>query len=326
LRTPRYVTCFSTITFGADFQNKRYFFDLKYVDAYFWQVMAFDVLEGRPFGKPEVQSRQQVAVITDKVRKKLFGGRPALHQYLEVNGVKYRVGAVVKNAPMWSVATADVWVPLTTDGRVEPAGSLSGNYSAILLAHSRADFDGIRSELGSTVRRIALPKEYDQLKVFVNSSVERLAKGRNADEARTGVFMTVIVTLLVLFMAMPAINLININNGRIAERASEIGVRKAFGATSAALLKQFVVENLMITLAGGLLGIVLSALCTNLLLGFVETLDPLRDQDGGGFQLSGLVLGYSLLACMVFGLLSGVYPAYRMSKLNVIDALKDNKL
>ena len=64
--------------------------------------------------------------------------------------------------------------------------------------------------------------------------------------------------LALLFVLLPTVNLVNINVSRIMERASEIGVRKAFGASARTLVGQFIVENVLLTLIGGLIGLVLS--------------------------------------------------------------------
>jgi putative ABC transport system permease protein len=120
---------------------------------------------------------------------------------------------------------------------------------------------------------------------------------------------------MALFMLLPALSLVNINSSRIRERSSEIGVRKAFGATSGALVRQFLVENIFLTLLGGVLGLALAAGALHLinrsgLIAYTE------------FGLNGRVFGGAVLAVLVFGILSGVYPAYKMSKLQAVKALK----
>jgi putative ABC transport system permease protein len=102
------------------------------------------------------------------------------------------------------------------------------------------------------------------------------------------------------------------------ERASEIGVRKAFGASSRTLVGQFIVENVMLTLAGGLVGFVLS--------GFV--LDAMNRS--GGFPYAQLTLNvrifvYGVALATVFGVISGVYPAWRMSRLHPAQALRGGR-
>jgi putative ABC transport system permease protein len=118
-----------------------------------------------------------------------------------------------------------------------------------------------------------------------------------------------------LFMLLPALNLVNINVSRTLERAAEIGVRKAFGATAGRLAGQFLVENMLLTLLGGLLGLALAAAVLHLLNG--SHFIPYAQ-----LALSGRVFGVGLGLALVFGLFSGAYPAYKMSKLPAIKALK----
>jgi putative ABC transport system permease protein len=118
-----------------------------------------------------------------------------------------------------------------------------------------------------------------------------------------------------MFMGLPAINLVNVNVSRILERASEIGVRKAFGAPSRALLWQFIIENIFITFIGGVIALALSFLIISMI------------NASGWIAYADLVINFkvfliSILVCLLFGLLSGVLPAFRMSKLKIVDALK----
>jgi putative ABC transport system permease protein len=101
------------------------------------------------------------------------------------------------------------------------------------------------------------------------------------------------------------------------ERSSEIGVRKAFGASSRTLVYQFIVENLILTLIGGLIGIVLTIIVIRL-INNAQLMDNLY------LTINFTVLLYALATCVFFGLFSGVYPAWRMSKLNVVNALRQN--
>jgi putative ABC transport system permease protein len=118
-----------------------------------------------------------------------------------------------------------------------------------------------------------------------------------------------------LFLLLPTINLININVTRIMERSSEIGVRKAFGASSKTLVYQFIVENLLLTFIGAILGLVFSLLAIR----FINAANIISNME---LSLNPIVLIYSLVAYIFFGVLSGVYPAWRMSRLNVVSALK----
>ncbi|HEY0109319.1 MAG TPA: FtsX-like permease family protein [Fibrella sp.] len=129
------------------------------------------------------------------------------------------------------------------------------------------------------------------------------------------IFYGVIGFIMLMLMGLPAINLVNINVSRILERASEIGIRKAFGAPVRTLLWQFIVENIFITFIGGAIALVLTLLIINLInnSGWIAHAD---------LTINMSVFLVSVLVCLIFGLLSGVIPALRMSKLNIAEAMK----
>ncbi|MDB5146530.1 MAG: FtsX-like permease family protein, partial [Mucilaginibacter sp.] len=152
---------------------------------------------------------------------------------------------------------------------------------------------------------------YSHANTFFRSYVD------TGNEKQSGVFIvvTAISIFVLIFTLLPTLNLVNINITRIMERSSEIGVRKAFGASSKTLVYQFIVENLILTILGGIIGIILSVIA----LYAINNANLIANLE---LSINFTVLFIGLLVCLVFGLLSGVYPAWRMSKLNVVTALK----
>ncbi len=118
-----------------------------------------------------------------------------------------------------------------------------------------------------------------------------------------------------LFMMLPAMNLVNININRIIERYSEIGIRKSFGASSITLVGQFIVENIILTLIGGFIGLILTLIVLSIFN--VSNIIPYAH-----FVMNFRIFGYAILITLLFGLISGVYPAWRMSRLNPVQALQ----
>jgi putative ABC transport system permease protein len=133
------------------------------------------------------------------------------------------------------------------------------------------------------------------------------------DDAKQMIGMMIAAALA--FMLLPAINLVNLNVSRILERASEIGVRKAFGASSYALVGQFVVENLVLTVLGGIIGLMLAE---TVLVG-INQIDLVAN---AAFHINARVALYALALSAVFGVLSGVLPAWKMSRLPIVASLK----
>ncbi|MCC8411253.1 ABC transporter permease [Mucilaginibacter sp. UR6-1] len=301
--------------------NKKVAINQKYTNAAYWQVLDYDFLEGKPFTPQQVANAERVAVISEDTKTAYFGNIPSVvGKYIEADDIKYRVTGVVKNVPITQIMMyGDMYLPYTlSKGDYKTNKGFNGNFSAIVLAKSAADLPKIKKEYAGIVARIPITdKDYDHIYSFADTYFVGLVRTilGNGNNSGVGKVITGLGIFVFLFMLLPTINLVNINITRIMERSSEIGVRKAFGASSRTLVYQFIVENIILTLLGGLIGIVLTLVVMSLInnAGLIANLN---------LTINYTVLACSLLACLVFGLLSGVYPAWRMSRLNVVNALK----
>jgi putative ABC transport system permease protein len=295
---------------------------LKRTDTDFWRILRFDFLEGGPYTDQDVQEARMVAVINAATRERFFGGAPALGRTIEADAQRFRVVGVVDDVPaLRRVPFADIWVPLTTAKNDAYKDELMGGFYGIVLARDRADLPALKAEFRSRVKTAELPdpRRYERLLAPLETPFETLSRMfmRDFDNetAHRERLVALLAGLALLFMLLPTINLVNLNVSRIMERASEIGVRKAFGASSRTLVGQFVVENVLLTLLGGLLGLAVSALVLDALSasGLVQY---------ARFSLNLRIFGYGLALALFFGVLSGVYPAWRMSRLHPVEALR----
>lgn len=322
LKTPVKVAISSMFDFSSAYvNNKKVPISLKFTNADYWDVLDYDFLEGKPFGKKQIDNAEKVAVISEDTKNAYFGDAPSVvGKYIEVDNIKYRVSGVVKNVPITQLTMyGDMYLPYTVSkNNYTKDKGLNGNFSGILLAKSAAEVPKMQKEYSDMVSRIKIPdKDFDHLYSFADTyftSLIRIILG-NGPESGISKMVIGLSIFVFLFMLLPTINLVNINITRIMERSSEIGVRKAFGASSQTLVYQFIVENIILTLLGGLIGVVLSVVVMQIInsSGLIANLN---------LSLNYMVLFCSLLACLIFGLLSGVYPAWRMSRLNVVNALK----
>jgi len=320
LKTPETISILSDNRSTAVYVGgRKLLLDLKYTDAEFWDIVEFNFIEGRPYDAAEVDNADAVAVISDRVRDEVFGAGPVVGQYIETTSGSFRVvGVVPKDEMPGEIAYADIWAPITqsrmTISRTEPYGS----QKAIVLPAKEDDKAAIRREFERHLDavRADLAGEYDSVAVVLGSPLELVTREfGDGDSVGTTLVILMFVGLMVLFMLLPAMNLVNMNISRIFERSSEIGVRKAFGASVSTLVWQFIVENVVLTLVGGALAVVMSLIALDILND--SGVMPLAH-----FTLNLRVLVYSLVLCVFFGVFSGVLPAYRMSRLHPVEALR----
>lgn len=294
---------------------------LMYTNDQYWDVLHFSFIEGKPYTKQQLENGEKVAVITEDTRDNYFGkGVSATGKFIETDNIQYRVSGVVKNPPLFNqFANAEMYLPYSLSKSNLHYPDISGNYNGILLLHSKDDIPKMKEEYNGMVSKVEIPdKTFNVVTTSADTYLEYF--GRNIIDSHSGndgliKFFLLTGVFLFLFLLLPTLNLVNINISRIMDRSSEIGVRKAFGASSQTLVYQFIIENLILTFFGGALGLLFSFIV-------IQIINSTGLLTGVQLVISFNVFFFSLLTCIFFGLLSGVYPAWRMSRLNVVAALK----
>lgn len=294
---------------------------LRRTDGAYWQILDFDFLEGGPFSEQDNQNASHVAVITDDMRTKLYGKASALGKTLVVDGQRFRVVGVVPSVAITRMAAfSEIWAPTRTLKSSEYERQMFGGFSGIVLARSKSDFAKLRNEFDQRLTRFVFedPKKFNRVVTGLDTPFEVAARGtigNNVDGDRAMILRLVLIIAALLFVTLPTMNLVSINLSRIMERASEIGVRKAFGASSRALIAQFVMENVILTVIGGTIGFLLS----------VAALDAVARMElipYAVFEINLRIFAYAMAIAALFGIVSGVYPAWRMSRMNPVNALR----
>jgi putative ABC transport system permease protein len=295
---------------------------MRRADADYWKILDFHVLAGRLPDAADDAAGRMIAVINASSARRLFAGPPpaALGQRIDVGGQVFEIVGVVEDA-MHLNAYADIWAPITTFASSDYRNELNGSFAALVLAERAGDLPRIQEQIARIARSAVHddPKQWKTMRFWGDSKLDVFARALTNSEAvadsGAGKLLAGIAVAMVLFMLLPALNLVNLNTGRIMERRAEIGVRKAFGATSSQLAVQLVIENVLLCLAGGLIA-------------FAATVGVLAWLEGAGLipylkvELNLAVFGWGMLIATVFGLLSGVLPAWKMSRLDPVHALK----
>lgn len=314
-------------SFDVFLDNRKLAIEALYVDDHYWQIFDFNFLDGDPFTSGHVRDATPVAVITTDLADRYFGDSDdALGKEVELGSRVYRVIGMVEQARTTSdFASSDVYLPVTTmDARDLEDTGFHGSVAGVYLAGDRADIPLIKEEIAASVSSVTYPnpEDYNRVSTIPMNIGEMYASMIiDQNDPEGGLFFVRLVfgVLLLFFVLLPTLNLINMNLSRIMEREAEIGVRKAFGAHSGTILYQFVFENVIITLIGGVIGMVLAMLMLYL-INDSEVLPQLI------LRFNGTVFLYSIVICLLFGIISGLLPAWKVSRLQIADVLKSNQL
>jgi putative ABC transport system permease protein len=304
--------------------GRKFSFNSYYVNDQYWDVFDFDFLHGGRLNVEDDKQANKVAVITDKSAMTYFGkvSKDVIGQEMLLGEETFRVRGIVSrplsDSPFFS---GDIYLPITTiDPRRLEDDAIGGGFGAVCLVSSPGKREALKNEINFLAENFDMSADdfNNKLKIFNASFVEGYAQGilQEEDPGKAMRMMFIpIIGLLLLFVALPLINLVNLNISRVYERKEEIGVRKAFGANAGDILTQFVFENMVLTLIGGLVGMLLAISLIN----YINANDLLGLTR---LSYSVRVFLYFFLVIVVFGFLSGILPAYRMSRTNVADSLR----
>ncbi len=265
----------------------------------------------------DVEERSRVVVIGSDVFGRLFEPyEDPIDQTIRVNNILFRViGVMEERGAGVGGANLDemIFIPLTTvQDRLFRLRTVSGEYQVSLIYASVISEDRMEAaqqqitDLLRERHNIAFRGEDDF--VVINQS-DLLAIFGDILSAMT-LFLSAIAFIS---LVVGGIGIMNIMLVSVTERTREIGLRKAVGAKRRNVLSQFLIEAVTLALIGGLLGIVLGAGGAVAATSFVDNFSAVVGLDA---------IAIAILFSMAVGLFFGIYPAYRASRLNPIDALR----
>lgn len=304
-------------------------------DDAFWDVFRFDFLFGTPFDKAEFDAGAMKAVVSEDIARRLFGTSDVIGKTFLLNHSAYTICGVVRPvSKLAECAYAQVWIPLSSTATIDLSwgeGGIMGIVRVFILAKSSDDFPSIREEADRlrTTYMAGFPNYEliyrDQPDTYFVAAQRRSAN--NPPRVKEAVRQYVLT--LIILLIVPAVNLSGLTLSRMRKRLSEIGVRKAFGAPRRELMIQVLSENMLYSLLGGVLGLILSFAAVFLLgdmlfsVDFVST--GVTDLRTVCFDLlfDPTVFILAFLFCFVLNLLSAAIPAWRVTRTNIVDAINE---
>jgi len=306
-------------------------------DVAFWKIFQFRFLAGKPYTEEEFTSGIRKAVVSESLARRLFNTSDATGKTFLLNFEESQVSGVVEDVP--SIAQfcyAEMWIPFTNRPS-QIQGSkwcdfILGHMQLYILAKKPGDFDAIRREAEENCRRYSA--NIPQYNFVLNEQPDTVLRAwLRTDSFASPKFMKLFIqifSVIFLLLLVPSINLTGMTASRMKKRMEELGIRKAFGAQNRTLLLQILYENLLLTLLGGLIGLLISYGLIFMLKGWL-----LGNYDGAGRSLPAsidlspgmlinpAIFGYTLIFCLILNLMSALVPAWRALRRPIVDALND---
>lgn len=290
------------------YQSKNWTTTVSGVSSNFQDVNNWTMAEGRFISSKNVENRERVAVVGQTVVKNLFAGEDPVGKEIRVKNIPFRVIGVLNskgNGTMGNDQDDTIFIPYTTAmERVEGVDYLRMIY---VVANDDNGIDRLQSDIENLLRVRHSIKDTN----LDDFNIQNMKSIMETMEQTTGTLTLFLGAVAAISLVVGGIGIMNIMLVSVTERTREIGIRKALGATYFVIVTQFLIEAVVISLMGGLIGIALG-IGASKLIGLASGMSTV-------ISVPTIVLSFAF--SMAIGLVFGIYPARKAAKLNPIDAL-----
>lgn len=310
----------------------------RYVNDGFWGVYDFEFLSGKPFNKSDFDNGRRVAVLSERLARHLFPDTDAVGQELMLSDVSYTVVGVVAGVPYQMGETfAHLWLPYTANpsftGLADHTSAI-GNIMAVILPREDVSADEAKAELEERMKQFGdarnIVLDLEEQPDGIWESIFRLGGLR----INKPLIVAILGLLMGFFFLVPALNLTSLNSSILEGRLSELGVRKAFGASNWVIIRQVLLENFALTLVGSFVGLLLAYLVLasaiydnfiNLFLsisaGSIQNIRPFSSSISAGMLLRPGIFAIAFTAALLLNTLTSLVPAWRFTRHSIVEAL-----
>lgn len=275
-------------------------------------IRDWEIEDGRNFIPEDIKNITKVALIGNTVAINLFGDMNPINKTVRVGNVPFKIIGVLKSKGQSSMGTDQddiLFIPVTTAQKKVFGTEFAGTVKHINITVVNADLiDAAQEEVTELLReRHKIGKNQED-----DFEIRNLTQMMETVKSATKTMSLLLGAIASVSLLVGGIGIMNIMLVSVTERTKEIGIRMAIGATSADIRKQFLIESFLLSIAGGLIGVIVGVTVSKSIEWFSDLTISLSI-----FPIL-LSLGFSGIIGVVFG----YYPAYKASLLNPIDALR----
>jgi putative ABC transport system permease protein len=276
-------------------------------DEYYKTVRNLAVLSGRFLDASDIDLRQKVVLMTEKLAKRLYGSLDAAPgQSIKLHGLQFTVIGTFKEKGnsfgQSELNSETLLIPITVQKYFIPVERIDPLYVQV---RSPDQVEAVTTEVQEVLQ--------SRHRAGTNYKVENLSGILSAAKSIARILSLVLVLVSTIALAISGIGIMNIMLVTVTERTREIGVRMAVGASRRDILLQFLTEAVLISLAGGTFGIVAGVALPLSVQYFVDNIR---------IPISGWSIGIAFTVSSLVGLVFGMLPASRASRLNPTEALR----
>ncbi len=265
---------------------------------------------GRYFTPLEDNKRMAMTFIGNDIKERFFPNTDPVGKPIRINGRPYEVIGAAKARGSVFGQSRDNFVTIPVETYFKTYGARAG-VEFVAQARDPAHLFQAQDEIRMLLRayRHLRPGQEDNFAIFASDSIV------DAWQRMTGAIAATAVAVVSVFMVVGGVVIMNIMLAVVTERTHEIGVRKSLGARRRDILNQFLVESAMLAASGGVIGVALAAVLALLVRSFTPV--PMS------MPATAVFAGVTLSAAV--GLFFGIYPAHRASRLDPIEALRNER-
>jgi putative ABC transport system permease protein len=285
---------------------------IKCGNEHFIYILGRKLRYGRCFNSHHVDSGARVAVIGQKAATDMFKKLNPIGETIYIKKIPFTViGVLQKMENYWGVQdpNIDVFIPITTAKR-----QLTRNNSIVAGISLSAPNKEMIAELTKKIKKILRYRRKVELNEVDNFVMYDQTAMRKAAQESSNILNILLLIVASISLLVGGIGVMNIMLVSVSERTKEIGIRMALGATSNTILKQFIIESIMMCFIGGTIGILLGAVIPHITAHFTKWQVVVTSQS--------VLIAFATTSAI--GIFFGYYPAHKAAKMNPVDALLDN--